>query len=224
MTHLDVERLEALASGQEAAQFERNHLDGCPDCRRELAWLERERALFSERRERAELDETWAGIEARLAAPESVTAAPPEPPLRRWVWAPLVSAAVAAAFVLTVLPLGLKPPATVPNSVPKTAPKSKQKPKKDPNAALDEAERAYNDAASTLEARYKNERGRLSDEVGARLDAELRRSRDALDAARAEADRTQGDPEMRASMLRNYADYVHALHSLLVDLDQTEVD
>jgi len=197
----DLSRLDALVAGElsdEDSAEMRQHIKGCSACTDELELLTAERRLFRSR-DHSSPDgvlDLWAGVERRL-----------QPPRPRWTLMALGSAA--PAFVVLLLVIRHAPvlfSRTPVDVAPKVA----------PSGVLDSAERDYAAAVSTLEARYQAEKARLPREVAARVDAELARGRGALADARVQAGR---DDDARWMVLDRYSDYLHSLHSLLLDLE-----
>lgn len=79
--HIDIESLEDLARGEPVANaaLVAEHVGACEACRRELAWLRKERALFEGRAEASPpVEHLWQGVAEKLARP----AARPEAPYR----------------------------------------------------------------------------------------------------------------------------------------------
>jgi len=200
----DPAALDALVAGEldgvDAARL-REHVRACAACTLEVELLEAEAQLFRARTPAPPVVGLWPGVERKLV-----------PPRPRWSWMALWTTAPALLVLLLVMrsapTLFSKTPVdTVPRAgVPRPA----------PSGVLDSAERDYAAAVSTLEARYQAERTRLPRTVTQRVDAELARGRGALAEARREAG---SDDDARWMVLDRYSDYLHSLHSLLLDLE-----
>jgi len=192
------------------------HVAECAACAAELAWQRAELDLMTQRtrvEEAPDLDRLWAAVERRIAARGTASA---QPPRRRRAWTHLATAGAAAAFMLAVWrgsPL-LVPQGAIVSSP--TASSSRRPGARDPLATVRSAERQYAEAAAELERRWAAERARLDATTLARVEADLTRSRAELDAARRQAG---DDVDARVELLSTYADYVHSLHALIVELD-----
>lgn len=221
------EELEALVAetlDDESAARVRAHVAGCASCRQELKWLAAEVELMARRREQqAELSpELWRNIAERIAPaatnerPASPLAAPTPIRPRRWGWGARVAygsllAAAAAAIVFATWPGQIH---NVPNDFgghPSVAVRKKLS----ADAALDKAQREYEDAAKVLEAEYAAERNRLPPSVAERYDRMLSTTRTQVADARATAG---SDVDGRMVVLDGYAEYLRNLQTIVSDI------
>jgi hypothetical protein len=221
------EELEALVAetlDDESQARVRAHVAGCASCQAELKWLAAEAELMARRRgEQAELSpELWRNIAERIAPaatserPASPLAAPTPLRPRRWGWGARAAygsllAAAAAAVVFATWPGQVH---NVPNDLgghPSVAVHKKLS----ADAALDQAQREYEDAAKVLEAEYAAERNRLPPSVAERYDRMLSTTRTQVADARATAG---SDVDGRMVVLDGYAEYLRNLQTIVSDI------
>ena len=237
------EELEALVAetlDDETAARVRAHVAGCASCQAELKWLAAEAELMAGRRaQQAELSPAlWRNIAQRVAATDTATtaateaataasaatderparplAAPAPMRARRWGWGARVAygsllAAAAAAVVFASWPGQIH---VVPNDLGGRPSVAVHK-KLSADAALDKAEREYQDAAKVLEAEYAAERNRLPPSVAERYDRMLSATRTQVADARATAG---SDVDGRMVVLDGYAEYLRNLQTIVSDI------
>jgi anti-sigma factor RsiW len=212
MTHLPIEDLEALALDELPADRTADvgaHLGTCPECARELSWLETEQTLLA-RRPSPDTAQLWPGVAARLTHPRRRP---------RWAWRVTVAAAGAAAAAAVLL-VTVRPqkPQPVQSPAPQAA-RTERRPVIDPKtlAALDRAESDYRDAAKVLEAEYERLRPRLDPELARRWDETLTRARAQLGESRAVA---SDDVNVRMRVLDGYAGYLRSLRDVVQESEE----
>ena len=224
------EELEALVAetlDDETAARVRAHVAGCASCQAELKWLAAEAELMTRRRaQQAELSPAlWRNIAERIAPTSASADERPAAPLaaptpvraaRRWGWGARVAygsllAAAAAAVVFASWPGQIH---VVPNDLGGRPSVAVHK-KLSADAALDKAEREYEDAAKVLEAEYAAERNRLPPSVAERYDRMLSTTRTQVADARATAG---SDVDGRMVVLDGYAEYLRNLQTIVSDI------
>jgi hypothetical protein len=247
-THPDIEELEQVAKGGGAAAV-REHVEGCAECAREVAWARTERELFA-RRALPDVTNLWAGVERQLAeqmdgqlaerdAGKPLAAAAQKSILRRPHWhrraAALLGAVAAAAVVLFAVRPKQAPVAPSQPVAQGQAPgQPGQTAGAQPDQQLTEARRARLDpkalaALDTAEADYRHAASVLEAEYESlrpHLDPALaKRWDETLTRARTQLVQSRAavasdDVRARMRVLDGYAEYLRSLRDVIQDSEE----